>query len=179
MFGEEMKSVAEQRPEIRAQDDHEAIQALMQGLFEAWAAGDADAYADLFTEDADYIAFDGVNQKGRAAIAEGHRPLFERWLRGSRLIGSTPNIRFLAPEVALIHARGDTLLAGKATPELGRESVQTLVAVNRDGRWRFTAFHNTRSRPIQPGPGGVIAWKLADLAWRVFGAKAVKAGSPK
>ena len=166
-----MKSVADRHSETAVQNDLEALHTLLQALFTAWAAGDADAYAELFTEDADYIAFDGVNQSGRAAIARGHRPLFERWLRGSRLVGDTPKIRLLAPAVALIHVRGNTLLAGKSVPEPGRKSVQTLVAVKQQGSWRFTAFHNTRLRPIQPGLGGVIAWKLADLSWRVFGAK--------
>ena len=174
-----MENVAEQRPEVAAQRDLEALHTLQRELFGAWAAGNADAYADLFTEDADYIAFDGANQKGRVAIAEGHRPLFERWLKDSRLVGDTLSIRFLAPEVALLYARGDTVLAGKAVPEPGRKSVQTLVAVKQQGHWRFAAFHNTRLRPIQPGFGGIIAWKLADLSWRVFGPKPVEAGHLK
>lgn len=152
-------------------EDMEALHRLLQALIDAWAAGDADAYADLFTEDAAYIGFDGVTQAGRAAIAETHRPLFGKWIKGSRLIGNPPNIRFLAPDVALIHSQGDTVLAGKATPEPERESVQTLVAVKQDGIWRFTAFHNTRLRPIGQSFGGVVAWTLADLTWRVFGPK--------
>ena len=60
-----------------------AIRDLLAALFAAW--GDADAYAAFFTEDGDYVAFDGTHWRGRRAIAEGHRPLFERFLKGSHI----------------------------------------------------------------------------------------------
>lgn len=150
--------------------DEQAVRDLLQALFDRWAAGDAEGYAALFTEDADYVAFDGVNQKGRQAIIAAHQPLFTRWLKGSRLVGQATSIRFLAPDVALVHAAGDTILAGKSRPAPARASIQTLVAVKRGGQWRFTAFHNARVRPIQ-GFGSIVAWGLADLVWRVFGPK--------
>ncbi|MEZ4728227.1 MAG: SgcJ/EcaC family oxidoreductase [Caldilineaceae bacterium] len=151
--------------------DETAIRHLFQQLMDAWAAGDAEAYGALFTEDADYIAFDGVNQKGRAAIIAGHKPLFERFLKGSRLTGEIGSLRWLAPDVALAHALGSIIDAGRSTPKPERLSSQTLVAVKEDGVWRFTAFHNTRVRPIGQGVGGLVAWLVADLAWRLLGPK--------
>jgi uncharacterized protein (TIGR02246 family) len=155
----------------KRQADEKAIHALFQKLVDCWAAGDAQAYAALFTDEADYVAFDGVNQKGRAAILTSHQPLFERWLKGSRLTGQITNIRFLAPDVALVHATGNTILAGKSAPEPARESIQTLIALKEEGEWRFTAFHNTRVRPIGGSFSGVIAWRLADLIWKLLGPK--------
>lgn len=152
-------------------EDELAIQQLFQSLLDAWAAGDATAYAALFTEDADYIAFDGVNQKGRAAILAGHQPLFERFLKGSRLAGEMASIRFLCSDAALIHATGNTILAGKSTPSPERASIQTLIAVKQDGEWRFTAFHNTRVRPIADSFRGIMAWLLTDLIWKLLGPK--------
>jgi uncharacterized protein (TIGR02246 family) len=152
--------------------DEQALRDLLNALFDRWAAGDAEGYAALFTEDADYVAFDGVNQKGRQAIIAAHQPLFTRWLQGSRLVGQITDMRLLAPDVALLHASGDMILAGKSGPAPARASIQTLVAVKRDGEWRFTAFHNGRIRPIGVGLGSVVAWALADLAWRIFGPKA-------
>lgn len=152
-------------------EDQSAIRQLFQSLLDAWGAGDATAYTALFTEEADYIAFDGVNQKGRAAILAGHQPLFERFLKGSRLVGEITSIRFLCPDVALIHASGNTILAGKTAPAPERASVQTLVAVREQGEWRFTAFHNTRVRPIGGSFGGIVAWLLTDLIWKLLGPK--------
>jgi hypothetical protein len=48
--------------------DEVAIRALSQQLNEAW--GNADAFAAAFTEDADYITFDGALTSGRAANAQ-------------------------------------------------------------------------------------------------------------
>jgi uncharacterized protein (TIGR02246 family) len=126
--------------------DEAAVRALVQRLYEAW--GDADAYAAAFTEDADYIAFDGSHFRGRRAIAEGHRPLFERFLKGSRLVDESSSVRFLTPDVALIHGKGAILRARQRRPSRGRLSVQTLVAVRQADGWRLAAFQNTRYRPF-------------------------------
>jgi len=126
--------------------DVAAVRTLLQQCSDAW--GDADGYARAFTEDADYIAFDGTHAKGRHAIAESHRTLFERFLKGSRLFGETPAIRFLAPDVALIHSKGAVLRAGQQRPSRRRMSVQTVVAVKQANGWRLAAFQNTRYRPF-------------------------------
>jgi uncharacterized protein (TIGR02246 family) len=149
--------------------DEAAVRRLFQQLMEAWAAGDAHAYAALFTEDADYIAFDGVNQKGRTGIEAGHKPLFERFLKGSKLTGGVVAMTQLAPNVMLAHVEGSILDAGRATPNQERLSSQTLVAIKEEGQWRFRAFHNTRVRPINGGVRNLFAWLLADQMWRLLG----------
>jgi uncharacterized protein (TIGR02246 family) len=40
-----------------------------------WAAGDPEAYASVFTPDADYVTFLGSHHKGREAIAAPYRPV--------------------------------------------------------------------------------------------------------
>ena len=154
----------------RRAGDEGAVRELFRRLLEAWAAGDAERYGALFTEDADYVAFDGVNQKGRAAIVSGHRPLFEKWLHGSRLTGEVTGVRFLASDVALVHASGGTVLKGKKKPDATRRSIQSLVAVNGEDGWRFTSFHNTRVRGIGSFQG-VLLWKVTDTLWRLFGSR--------
>ena len=151
--------------------DEMAVRQLFQAQMAAWDAGDAEAYGALFTEDADYLAFDGVNQKGRAAIVAGHKPLFEKFLKGSRLTGDIVSLCFLAPDVAIAHTMGSIIDAGRSTPKPERLSSQTMIAVKQNGIWRFKAFHNTRIRPIGGGLRGVIAWALADLAWKLVGPK--------
>lgn len=152
-------------------DDIAAIHQLFQRLNEAWNAGDASAYGALFTEDADYFAFDGANQKGRTAIIAGHKPLFENYLKGSRLTGELISLRFLAADVALVHTVGSIIDRGRTTPKAERRSSQTLIATKSDGKWYFTAFHNTRVRPIGGGIRSLMAWAVADLAWKLLGPK--------
>jgi uncharacterized protein (TIGR02246 family) len=143
--------------------DEAAIRALFQALLDSWSRGDGAAYGDLFTEEADYVAFDGSHTKGRRQIADSHQRLFDTWLKGTRLTGEITGIRFLSPEVALVHATGGTLMPGRADAKPVRPSIQTLVATRRDGRWRFAAFHNTRIKNWTP-----LQYALFGIATKVF-----------
>jgi uncharacterized protein (TIGR02246 family) len=154
-----MTSLAPPAADPRAAPLHACFQRLLQ----AWGQGDAAAYAAQFTPDAEYIAFDGSRTVGRDAIARSHRPLFERWLRGTRLVGRVTRIRFLGPDAAVVHATGGTVFPGEDHPRPSRDSIQTLVAVREQGEWRFAAFQNTRILRRAPWQ-----WMLYGLATRLF-----------
>jgi uncharacterized protein (TIGR02246 family) len=143
--------------------DETAIRDLYQQLLDAWGRGDGQAYAAQFTEDADYVAFEGSHTKGRQEIALSHQQLFDRWLKGTRLTGQIESIRFLSPDVCLVHATGGTLFPGETKPRLSRDSIQTLVATKRNDIWRFTAFHNNRIQRRNR-----LQWILFGIATRVF-----------
>lgn len=134
--------------EFNVADEELAVRELLQRLNEAW--GNTDAYVELFTEDADYVAFDGSRVKGRKGIEEMHRPLFERFMKDSRLVGQdqSTTVRFLTPDVALIHSKGAVIRAHQKSPSRRAISVPFVVAVKREGRWLITAFQNTRYRPF-------------------------------
>jgi len=151
--------------------DERAIRGLFEKLLEDWARGDGEAYGSRFTEDADYVAFDGTHTRGRAEISSSHQRLFDKFLRGSRLTGRIEGTRFLGPDVALVHATGGTIVRGKTEPSPERHSVQTLVAVRRGDEWRFASFHNARVRPIGSGARGFLLWAITDRLWRAFGPK--------
>ncbi|MEC3977237.1 SgcJ/EcaC family oxidoreductase [Amycolatopsis sp. H20-H5] len=122
------------------------VLAVLAALPEAWNAGDAAAYGRLFTEDADYITFFGMNMPGRQAIEDGHRALFEGPLSGMKLVeaGSPPRVRFLREDVAVVVAGGGSALDGRGVPGPGRESMLTYVLVRESGGWLIASFHNTR-----------------------------------
>ncbi|HEY8599995.1 MAG TPA: SgcJ/EcaC family oxidoreductase [Thermomicrobiales bacterium] len=124
--------------------DATAIQQLYRQLLAAWGRGDGAGYAALFTDDADYVAFDGSHTVGRAAIGAAHQALFDTWLRGTRLVGMVNDARFLSPSVVVAHATGGMIMPGRNAPSPARASIQTLVAVNGPSGWRFATFHNTR-----------------------------------
>ena len=121
-----------------------AVRALYRQLMAAWARGDGAAYGQLFTADADYIAFDGSHTRGSAEIGSSHQALFDTWLKGTRLIGDITAVRELDLNVVLAHAIGGTIMPGRVRASSSRDSIQTLVAVRREDGWRFTAFHNNR-----------------------------------
>lgn len=125
--------------------DEAAVRRLFQQLIACWNRGDGSAYAALFTEDSDYVAFDGTHFRGRQVNADNHQRLFDTFLKGSTLEGQEINrLRFLTPDVALMHTTGTVKLRWQSRPAPGRRSIQTLVAVREGDGWRFAAFHNTR-----------------------------------
>ncbi|MFG1948217.1 SgcJ/EcaC family oxidoreductase [Nonomuraea sp. NPDC048826] len=116
------------------------IRQLVDRVQETWNAGDAAAYAALFTEDADYITYFGLNMKGRQAIEDGHRQLFTMPIKlESR---GEPVIRMLGDGVALVIATGGSTVDGERVD--GRDSVLTYTAVRTPEGWRFASFQNTR-----------------------------------
>ena len=123
------------------------VRAVLDRLVEAWNSGDAAAYGRLFTEDADYVTFFGMNFPGRDAIESSHRALFEGPLRGSKLtgkLGASAKIRFVRPDVAVALVGGGSSLAGSDTTDEGRESTVGFALVREEGEWLITAFQNTR-----------------------------------
>src|ERR671914_2257778 len=148
--------------------DEAAVSGLYQQLMDGWNQGSGAAFAAVFTEDGDLVAFDGTHFKGRQEIAPFHQQLFDRWLKGSRLVGHVKDVRFLSPDVALMHAVGGTVLRGKSEPVPERDSIQTLVATRQDGEWRLVAFLNTRLHPMDSSAGPFLVWTLSDLLWKVF-----------
>jgi uncharacterized protein (TIGR02246 family) len=148
--------------------DEAVVRALYQQLMDGWNQGSAEAFATPFAEDGDLIAFDGTHFRGHQEIVPFHQRLFQTHLKGTRLVGQVTSVRFLGPDVALMHARGGTMMRGKSAPAPERDSIQTLVATRGAGGWRLTAFQNTRIRPMGRNTGGTFVWLLSDWLWTVF-----------
>lgn len=152
-----------------AQDERE-IRAVVERTFAAWGRGDAAAYVADFTADSDYVAFDGVRHS-KGETERSHRELFEGPLYGTRLEGGVEAVRFVAPDVAVVHATGAVVFAWQRKPGRGRPSRQMVVAVRRDGRWQLTAFQNTRIRPA-PDSNSTMAKLFARVVrWRTSRAR--------
>lgn len=144
-----------------------AVRALYQQMMGAWNVGSGEAFAAPFAEDGDLIAFDGTHFKGWQEIAPYHQRLFDTHLKGTRLVGQVTSVRFLSPDVALMHAIGSTVMRGKSAPSPERDSIQTLVATKRGGEWLLAAFQNTRIRPIGRNVAGTLVWILSDWLWKM------------
>jgi len=151
--------------------DEEAVRDLYRQLMDGWNRGSGAAFAAAFTEDGDLVAFDGTHFKGRREIEPSHQELFDRWMKGTRLVGEVKDVRFLGSDVAVMHAVGGTVMRGKSRPSPERDSIQTLVATRESGEWRLAAFQNTRVRPIGLNAASFLVWTLTDLLWRLFAPK--------
>jgi uncharacterized protein (TIGR02246 family) len=150
--------------------DEQEVRELIARLADSWARGDAKAYGAEFTDDCDYVAFDGTRYRGPSEPSTHLARLFDTVLKGSRLEGEVESVRFLTPQVAVMHWTGSVAYPWQQQVRRRRQSRQTLVVVRRDGRWQATAFQNTRVRPLpQRGLGFALATRL--IRWRAARAR--------
>jgi uncharacterized protein (TIGR02246 family) len=122
---------------------------------DTWNRHDAKAYAALFTEDCDVVNVVGWWWKGRAEVERKLTAAFRSVFRDSRLTITDVSTRFLAPDIAVTHARWT--MVGAKTPQgipEPRQGIQTLVLAKHAGRWLIAAFQNTHTVPERPFPTG-------------------------
>ncbi|MGD9893653.1 MAG: SgcJ/EcaC family oxidoreductase [Dehalococcoidia bacterium] len=144
--------------------DEAAVRGLYQQMIDGWNAGSGEGFASVFAGDGEQVAFDGTRYQGRAVIAAAHQFLFDTFVKGSRLVGKVLGVRLLTPDVAQMNTIGGTILTGQSDIAPDRNSVQTFIAVKRDGDWRVAAFHNTRAEYLgRPDEAQALTDELRSL----------------
>jgi uncharacterized protein (TIGR02246 family) len=131
-------------PDDRA---HNAINTLFDDVQAAWAANDAERFAQVFSEDAIFVPFNGARLLGRAAIANFHAPPFATVFQGSRLLFDLIDIRPLSETLYLVATSGSPTRPGQKNPVQG---TQSYIFQDFGDRWAITFFQNT---PVLPLPG--------------------------
>jgi uncharacterized protein (TIGR02246 family) len=137
-------------------------------MMDGWNQGSAEAFAAPFADDGDLIAFDGSHFKGRREIVAYQQPLFDKWLKGTRLVGEVKDVKFLASDIAVFHTVGGTIMRNQSQPSPERDSIQTLVAVKHGDNWRLAAFQNTRVRPMGSSGRATFIWLFSDWLWKLL-----------
>lgn len=128
--------------------DEAAIRANVEQLVTGWNAKSGAEFAKPFAEDSDYVVVNGMHLKGRAANAEGHQRIFDTIYKDVDIAATVEQIRFLRPDVALIHVQAERF--PKNDRKLVTRGRLTMVMVKEKGRWEIAAFQNTQ---IQTQPG--------------------------
>ncbi|WP_307852142.1 SgcJ/EcaC family oxidoreductase [Streptomyces sp. b94] len=109
-------------------DGQRAVCQTLRSMKDAWARHDAISYGDQFTQDATYTSYVGTAYQGRDDIAEGHRALFDGFLKGTKLSDSWLSLRFYGPDTAVATSRGDTYEGGEPeAADLSKTQSYTLV----------------------------------------------------
>jgi len=142
-------------PAAAQSQDEAAVRSVALRQADSWNRHDAGAYAALFTEDCDVVNVVGWWWKGRAEVERKLTAAFSFVFRDSRLTITDVQVRFLAPQIALAHARWS--MVGAKTPAgipEPREGIQTLVLTRQAGQWLIAGFQNTHSVPERPFPMG-------------------------
>jgi uncharacterized protein (TIGR02246 family) len=124
-----------------AYEDEAGIRELYQRMVDAW--GDAVAYAECFTPDAEYIIANGMVERGWQEIVDGHEIIFSAWARNSRLEGRIDRIRFITADVAILTAYGHIVYLDNRSSDDNKRTVYGMVAQRVDGAWIFVQYQNT------------------------------------
>ena len=125
--------------------DENAIREIELRFNEAWGRHDPDGMVESLAEDAQFVTVNGAWSRTRAEFRDLMRRLHgpDGPFRSSTRETPEMHVRFLAPDVAMMHTRfhiyGDL-------DEAERTSIGVRVVRKLDGRWRTVAVHNTDVR---------------------------------
>lgn len=124
------------------------IRALFAEYCRTWTAADSEGFGRLFTEDADYVSYDGSWAVGRQRLTDNHDKLFRGVIAGSAMVGEIESLRFVTGSVAVLVGNGSVLMPWRSRLPKRRLSRQIIVCVRTPGGWRIAAIQNGRQRPV-------------------------------
>ncbi|MCA1565410.1 MAG: SgcJ/EcaC family oxidoreductase [Acidobacteria bacterium] len=131
--------------------DEAAVRENVRQMEIGWNTKSGALYAKPFAADADFVIVNGTHLRGREAIEQSHQRIFDTFYKNSTLSVSVKQIRFLRPDVAVVHVQGVIRIRqGEETRETN--SMVTLVMTKEKGDWKIVAFQNTRIDTDQPRP---------------------------
>ena len=119
--------------------DEAALRDAVKQLETGWNTHSGAAFAKPFADDADYVVINGRYIKGREAIAKGHQQIFDTIYKDTTIDLTVKEIRFLRPEVAVVHVEGTRNSPGS---EQARAMMTLTMTKEKDG-WKIAAFQNT------------------------------------
>jgi len=118
-----------------------AVHAVLDNVYAAWADNDADAFVAPYATDA-MAVHTGSVMENRNAIRATMGAMFDGPLKGSRGIHDVQRIRFVGPDTAIVLSKGAILFAGQTEPAAESRTLDGWVLCKQDGTWRVEAFHN-------------------------------------
>jgi uncharacterized protein (TIGR02246 family) len=115
---------------------------LVEQLERAWNRADGAAFADVFTQDTDFVDVRAAHHSGVEAVARGHQALFDSIYAGSTVTYQLETAREVAPGciVAVVAA---TLNVPSGPMQGVNQARFTAVMTELEGSWSVAAFQNT------------------------------------
>lgn len=141
------------RPENPAQataEDEAAIRSIALARVESFNRHEP-PLSGSFTADADFVNIYGMWRKGPAEIESRQKERMETVLKDAQIKVLDLRIRFIRPDVAIVHElhemRGMRDDSGELLPPHQEHGIR--VFLKEQDKWLITAFHNTIVRPTQ------------------------------
>lgn len=122
--------------------DQAAVAAIPGQVAKAWEVHDADAFAEIFTEDGTMI-LPGVFTKGREGIRSFMAQAFAGPFRGTRVVGQPLNLNVLTADSVVLTTVGGILAPGEEEVADSRAIRASWILVRRDGGWLLGGYHNS------------------------------------
>lgn len=115
------------------------VNALFETYVEAWNAGDAEAFGDLFIADAEQLVWTGQHMLGKAEIIAGHEELFASG--ASNLRTDIVTIKHPTNSVTTVLVAAARSYGAGPIPE-DPMAMPFFVLVREDGEPKIAALHN-------------------------------------
>jgi uncharacterized protein (TIGR02246 family) len=120
--------------------DEAAMRDAVKQMEDGWNKKSGALFAKAFAEDADYVVINGNYIKGRALIESQHQRIFDTIFKDTTLSLAVQQIRFLRPDVAVVHVKGHR---SSTNEELNQGAIITLIMTKEKQGWTVAAFQNT------------------------------------
>ena len=114
----------------------------------AWNKHDAAAMDQSFVEDCDFVNIFGEWISGHDNLVKIHTALFAGPFRESYRRFTVEKIRFIRPDVAIVHARGRITDRDGKLLEGDQGTIALLVMLKERGKWWVVTGQNTEVRPL-------------------------------
>lgn len=120
---------------------HAALR-MISNFTRAWHAGDAQALAQNFAPDADFIGPDGTRASGRRAIRAFYSSAFAHGYAGSRSTGDIRFVRKVAPDLAIVdaHWRIEGAKRTDGSPRASETGILVAMLRKRGEHWSILAL---------------------------------------
>jgi uncharacterized protein (TIGR02246 family) len=121
--------------------DQAAVAAVPARMIAAWAAHDADGFADLFLADGSML-LPGLYKKGRDEIRAYMADAFATHYQGTRVVGKPVEMKPLGADAVALVTVGGVVRAG-ASELADADAIRASWIMVRDGdTWRLAVYQN-------------------------------------
>jgi uncharacterized protein (TIGR02246 family) len=129
-------------PVASAAIEERAVLDVIRANYAAWAANDAEAFANLYLEDATVVQPGGVYKQGKEAVRNSMALAFAGPLKSSTVVDQPANVRILGNDAAIAIGGAGVLMAGETEVPAQRMVRATWVFAKQNGTWLIAAYHN-------------------------------------
>ena len=109
-------------------------------------------FAAPFTDDCEFIVFEGTHLTGRAQLAAFTQKIFDTEVKGTRLHGEVKWVSFVNPDLAVMHGTVGMSMGARPSPTRAATPCSSSSCAAAAGMWQVEACMNARRLPIEHQP---------------------------